>query len=175
MVGNAVVKTNEEAKKFDFTAIQSDDYNRLANVKSGRFLLSTHGLNSLYNLSTFKEIRLSCFKTYHSRRVNIITVGDSVVQWLLQRSSLTPKPHSCSSFIQLPNDNSFIADDCRRWSNGTWNNNVLYYFPIAAQHGRGRSYFFSLDYNFYTNHLFCDDWSNHPYFSNAGEWTFYVR
>ena len=133
MVGNAVVHKESEAKEVDYHTIVRDDYSQLQKVTSGRFLLSTKGLNSLYDVTPFTEVRYSCNKVYHGRRLHLKTVGDDVVQWLLKRRSKSPKPASCGGYQRLVNDTSFIGAQCGKWYGGKWSQQYLYDRPMAAR------------------------------------------
>ena len=73
MVGNAVVKREEEAIEVGWEKIRSDEYSELAKVTSGQYLLSTKGLNTLYDLQPFTEIRFDCHKLSHGLRVHLKT------------------------------------------------------------------------------------------------------
>ena len=84
MVGSAVVAKESEAEGVHYKTIRSDDYTMLQNVTTGKFLLSTNGLNSLYNDRNFNftEVRMECIKPYHGRRLHLKTNGSEVRQRL---------------------------------------------------------------------------------------------
>ena len=174
-VGNAVVEKESEAGEVDFYGIRSDDYTELSKVSGGRFLLARGALNKFYHAKLFTEIRFDCRKPYHGRRVNIKTVGDDVIQWLLWRRSFKPQPRACNTWSKLESDNSFIGGDCRRWANGVWRGRPMFYFPVYAHDDEsGLGYWITLDYNA-KKALFCDDSTQHSHFNNVGSWSFYIR
>ena len=148
MVGNAMIRENKEAKGFDVEAISHDDYAYLGKVVSGRFLLSTKGLQSLFKSQPFREIRFYCHKDYHNRRLHLKTNGTEVVDWLIKRKSWSPKPRACGSFSRLTNDTSYLGGSCMRWDSSVWNNNDIYDAAMWAWDiGSDLYYTTSLDYS----------------------------
>ena len=175
MVGNAVVNKKSEAKEVEYTRIEHEDYKRLQEVTTGRFLLSTNGLNSLFETGIFTEIRFDCYKPYHRRRLHLKTKGSFVLEWLLRRRTKTPVPASCGTFSTLEGDNSYIGGDCRRWRDRKWWNHDIYSLPMIADDDRtGNHYWLSLNYNTYQA-LWCDDYTRNPMFNNIGNWSIYIR
>jgi len=177
MIGHAVVKREWEAREFHgYEKIQSDEYSELAKATSGRYVLSTEGLNSLYDLQPFTQIRFYCHKPYHGRTLDIKTTSKELVPWLLQRTSW-PQPASCGSYLRLNNDTSYLASHCESWQNKKWNLNNMYDSPFyhssySGSHGFGLHYY---PLTFDTS-CSCDDyWAYNPHYSEVGEWAWYVR
>ena len=169
MVGNAIVKRDEEAKEVEWHKISKDDYTQVGKVVNGRHLLSRTGLRSLFKLHPFTEIRFYCHKKYHGRKLHLKTVGSDVVDWLIHRRGFPPI--SCGSYHRLPTDTSIIGEDCHRWWENRWCNSNIYQIPIGADDGSG-SYLISLD----SLGLSCDDyWTSYHPGINVGEWRWYVR
>jgi len=171
MVGSASVKKEEESGEVFYSNILSEDYHQLSNVTTGRFLMDIVQLATVYPV---EEIRFSCSKDYHKRKVNIKTtkteLGKAAVDWLLKRKSWIPKPKSCGSFVPLPDDNSFLGQNCARWEYATWWHQNLYYYPVIG-HDKTHLYAIALDYV----HAVCDDVAKRPSYSNIGQWNWYVR
>ena len=175
MVGSAIVKQDYDAEDFDYRKIQSNDYTQLNKVTTGKYLLSTKGLNSLYDENPFTEVRFDCKKPYHKRRLHLKTNTTDVLLWLLQRRSEDPKPPSCNTFTTLEGDNSYLGGDCQRWYRGKWGEHEVYHLPIwGFTFHPPLAYDLSLNYTKF-NALLCDDGKGHQNFRNIGYWSYYVR
>ena len=173
MIGSAVVTKNSHADHFTYDRIRSDDYTLLKRVITGKYVLSMNGINRLYDAAPFHEIRFDCRKKHHKRRVNLRTMGEHAVRWLLKRRSYSDRPGSCGTFTPLENDTSIIGHNCKYWYSKSWSSQHLYGDTIRAA-DETNNYFVSLYYDGYSQ-LYCDDHRDDADFDNVGSWFYYIR
>jgi len=178
MVGHAVVEKESESKEVEYRKILSDDLTKLGEVTQKRFLLGAYGLYSLYNFTSFEQIRFFCHKPWHGRTVHIRTknntIGKDVVDFMLERS--ITKPVSCDSYERFADDDSALGKNCAMWHQKHW-------YGVGAR-GKGGSMYDTpmvIDWQHYFSlfpgRIECDDYvkNDKAIFSSIGKWAFYVR
>ena len=149
-------------------------------------MLSQHGLNQLSTVHNFTQIRITCSKPSHGRRLDIMTTtttnGIWARDWMLARVNHNYAPPSCGSYERLPQDSSYIGSHCERWrgeyENERWFNAPIYSVLIMARHqadtqNKWVKYFVSLHGDSFP--IMCDDDGTRSHISSIGKWSFYLR
>ena len=96
-------------------------YREISSYHNNQTFLTKRAMNELRTRLSFTQLRFHCSKrqgrTFHVTTVTNST-GEAVVQYFSGETDV--QPDACGSFVRMENDNSRLAEDCRRWGyNGT--------------------------------------------------------
>ena len=96
-------------------------YREISSYHKNQTFLTKRAMNELRTHLSFTQLRFHCSKrqgrTFHVTTVTNST-GEAVVQYFSGETDV--QPDACGSFVRMENDNSRLAEDCRRWGyNGT--------------------------------------------------------
>ena len=93
-------------------------YRGISNYHNNRMGITTSAMNELRTHLSFTQLRFHCSKqqgrTFHVTTVPNST-GEAVVQYFSGQNDTLP--YSCSSFVRMKDDNSYLAKQCSQWGN----------------------------------------------------------
>ena len=143
----------------------------LSKAPVGRFLLSSALLGTLAEYTGFKELRVRCFKPWHSRTVHVVMKGDYIVKALTQ-SIATHELCGDGQLRFLSDDNSRISlFSCTLIHCGFSSSYVGIYNHLLFSSGPPYSHVQFRE----ASRMECDDKGSENGFKSAGSWNYYVR
>lgn len=147
-------------------------------IGGNQMLLTKTAINQLRAHLSFTQLRFHCNK--QQRRTFHVTTaanssGEAVVRYFSGQTDV--QPDSCGSFIRMENDNSKLAEVCKKWGweggayeIGKWGHQAmedrLYFYPAFSR----AAYHWHLDAG---GRIYCDDLDSAI---TAGDfWKIFVR
>ena len=148
-------------------------------------LLTKTALNQLRTHLNFTQLRFHCKKQTTGRTFHITTAanssGEAVVQYFSGQTDVLP--NACGSFVKMNDDNSDLAEKCRKWGKengkyraGKWGHEKfgedrLYNLPAFYEQGAH----WLLGYTKFPGRFECDDNENENILSANDFWKIYAR
>ena len=154
-------------------------------IASNQMLLTKTAMNQLRTHMNFTQLRFHCKKQTTGRTFHITTAanssGEAVVQHFSGQTDVLP--NACGSFVKMNDDNSDLAEKCRKWGKengkyraGKWGHEKfgedrLYNHPAFYEQGAH----WLLGYTKYPGRFECDDKENENSLSANDFWKVYAR
>ena len=108
----------QKINKFAPVWTTETSYRGISNYHNNRMGITTSAMNELRTHLSFTQLRFHCSKqqgrTFHVTTVPNST-GEAVVQYFSGQNDTLP--YSCSSFVRMKDDNSYLAKQCSQWGN----------------------------------------------------------
>lgn len=93
-------------------------YRGISNYHNNRMGITTGAMHELRTHLSFTQLRFHCNKqqgrTFHVTTAPNST-GEAVVQYFSGQTDTLP--YSCSSFVRMKDDSSYLAKQCSQWGN----------------------------------------------------------
>ncbi|XP_066919733.1 uncharacterized protein [Clytia hemisphaerica] len=142
----------------------------LQNVPNSQFMLDPLALQSLFNEEGYSELRIKCYKPWHSRTLDVVLYGEKIHKYVNREASTVG---GCDAVRFLPDDNSSISlSPCADYRIGA-GVSFFYQFPIWIW-ARGHVAIAKTNARYECDDIFSEN-NFDPQQRNLGYWYFYIR